>query len=263
MPEAVLNLPKERGGRAETPQPGGSGYYEVRASTTGQASAHRVLAPHANPSPRYTSSSTGDGGGTAERVSFASDPAPYAFARAEAWNGGFLVPGSGFQAWLSYGFSVSGPANGLVPLRFRGQYAISNDTFLTQTGVNFTLSVSAMDYSRWDQIGMEAGCSGGYDGASCYATRDGSPTVNGSIQVTQRLLGVEPVLRGVAVDGGFEGVLMAPTDAAGLAPGHCWPGSPRWCKRGARQRCPRRVLGLHRPRAHDRPRLPGPGLRPR
>jgi hypothetical protein len=197
-----------------------SGVYEERSTTSSNPTNIRVFEPHANASTRYTSSRTGDGGGTEEQITFASDPAPYVFGRAEAWHMGGVAPKSHFDASLLYGFTISGPANGLVPVRFEGRYEISNDSFLTQTYADFAMSVSGMDFSRPDQVGMAARCAGGgYNGAHCDVDTAGWPSVNGSIQVTQRLLGFEPVLWGAAVDGTFAGVLMAPTDASGLARG--------------------------------------------
>lgn len=197
-----------------------AGYYDERGATSSGAHDHRSSAPHANPTTRLTSSRTGDGGGTAEQITFASDPAPYVFGRAEAWNAGGAVSGSSFSATLSYGFSVSGPANGLVPVRFRGRYAINNDNFLTATFASFFMSAHGMDFSRPDQIGMEAGCSGGgYDGGHCYHSAAGWPSTHGVIDVTQRVLGFDAVLWGTYVAGTFEGLLMAPTDASGWAQG--------------------------------------------
>ena len=197
-----------------------SGVYEERSTTSSDPTNIRVFEPHTSASTRYTSSRTGDGGGTEEQITFASDPAPYVFGRAEGWNMGGLAPMSYFDASLIYGFTISGPANSLVPVRFEGRYEINNDNFLTQTYADFAMSVSGMDFSHPDQVGMAARCvGGGYDGAYCDVDTAGWPSVNGSIQVTQRLLGFEPVLWGAAVDGTFAGVLMAPTDASGLARG--------------------------------------------
>jgi hypothetical protein len=197
-------------------------YYEERSTTSSDPTNIRTFDPHTNASTRYTSSRTGDGGGTAEQVSFGSTPAPYVFARAEAWNAGgvvALVPGSGFVASLSYGFTVIGPANGLIPIRFEGRYGVTNDSFVSQTYAGFAMSVSGMDYSRPDQVGMHVTCSGSYDSAYCNADTRGHPSVNGSIQVNQRLLGFDPTFWGITVDGRFSGVLMAPTDDLGLAQG--------------------------------------------
>ena len=194
-------------------------YYEERSTTSSDPTNIRVFEPHANPSTRYTSSRTFNGGGTAEQVTFASDPAPYVFGRAEAW----IAGSSHFDASLIYGFTISGPANGLVPVRFEGRYAINNDSFLTQTYADFVMSVSGMDYSRSDQVGMAARCSGGgRDGAHCDVDTAGWPIDNGNIRVTQRLLSFDPVQWGAAVDGTFSGVLMAPTDASGLARGEVY-----------------------------------------
>ena len=143
----------------------------------------------------------GDSGGRAtETVTFDSDPAPLVRVSAEAWRqpeGQSGAPFSAIQADLSYGFTVSGPADALVPVRFRGRYEISNDNFLTYTFASVAFSTSGMDFSRPDHVGLFAQCDGASVGYRCYADHSGWPTLNSSIQSTMRTLGFESELAGL------------------------------------------------------------------
>lgn len=163
----------------------------------------------------------GDSGGRAtETVTFDSDPAPYVRVSAEAWRtpeGQSGILSSAIQAQVQYGFTVSGPVDALVPVRFRGRYAINNDSWLTYTNANVAFSTSGMDFTRPDQVGLFAQCDGSSGGYRCFSDSTVYPSVNSSIQSTMKTLGFETEFWGVAISGTFEGVLMAPTDASGLA----------------------------------------------
>ena len=165
----------------------------------------------------------GDSNGRAtETVTFDSFPAPYVRVIAEAWRQSMAqgaIPRSAISAHLNYGFTVSGPANALVPVRFRGHYAINNDSAFTYTNAGVTFSTHGMDFSRPDTVGLFAQCDGSSDGYRCFMDPTVYSSVNSSIQSTMKTLGFETELWGAAISGTFEGVLMAPTDASGMALG--------------------------------------------
>lgn len=112
---------------------------------------------------------------------------------------------------------MSGPADGLVPVRLRGRYAINNDSWFTYTNAHIALTTFGMDFSRPDQLGLFAPCDGASVGCRCFTDTAACPSMNSSIQSTMKTLGFETAYWGVAISGTFEGVLMAPTDASGLA----------------------------------------------
>lgn len=193
-------------------------YREDATSYSGGGDRYSNLTPHTGAQTQVFT--RGDSGGRAtETVTFDSDPAPYLRVSAEAWR----MPdaqapsyASAIQAQLQYGFTVSGPADALVPVRFRGRYAINNDSWLTYTNAEVVLSASGMDFSRPDQVGLFAQCDGASVGYRCFTDHAVYPSVNGSIRSTMKTLGFETEFWGVAISGTFEGVLMAPTDASGL-----------------------------------------------
>lgn len=194
-------------------------YREDATSYSGGGDRYSNLTPHTGAQTQVFT--RGDSGGRAtETVTFDSDPAPYVRVSAEAWRAPEALGGSyssTIQAQLQYGFTVSGPADALVPVRFRGRYAINNDSWLTYTNAEVVLSTSGMDFSRPDMVGLFAQCDGASVGYRCFSDHAAYPSVNASIQSTMKTLGFETEFWGVAISGTFEGVLMAPTDASGLA----------------------------------------------
>ncbi len=198
-------------------------YREDATSFTGLTAdgASRItnVTPHTGAKSYQFTRSEG-GNRAVETVAFDSDPAPYLRVRAEAWRTADWQGGLSFAAigaTMQYGFTVSGPADSLVPVRFRGSYAINNDSFLTSTNINIALSASGMDFTRADHVGLVAQCDGSAIGYRCFTDSSGYPSLNGSIQSTLNILGFETVYWGAAAGGTFEGVLMAPTDASGMA----------------------------------------------
>lgn len=194
-------------------------FYREDATLIHSGEKFSNLTPHTGAETQVFTRGGSDGRAT-ETVTFDSFPAPYVRVSAEAWTApegqrGIFI--SAISAQVQYGFTVSGPANELVPVRFRGQYAINNDSWLTYTNANFSLVTYGMDFSRPDQVGLFAQCDGSSGGYRCFSDSSSYPSVNSSIQSTMKTLGFETEFWGVAISGTFEGVLMAPTDASGIA----------------------------------------------
>lgn len=163
---------------------------------------------------------SGSSGGAVETVSFDSDPAPFVEATTKAWMGqDGLVQRSTVTASLGYEFALTGPANALVPIRILGRYDLYNDSFLTYTNASAIFTTTGGDYSRADQIGFSVQCDGSAGSSRCFTAPTSSPSANSSIQVTMQRTGFDVLLWGGGAEGTFQGLLMAPTDAAGRARG--------------------------------------------
>jgi hypothetical protein len=193
-------------------------FYLERATSFWSGDGFSNSTPHTGAETQVFTRSD-SGGGAIETVTFDSDPAPYVSVTAQAWgiSDGGSYYNSAIDAQLYYGFTVSGPADALVPVRFRGRYEINNDSAFTYTNAEVAFTTSGMDGSRGDQVGMFAQCDGSSVGYRCFTDHAAYPSVNSSIQSTMTLLGFETEFWGAAIGGTFEGVLMAPTDASGLA----------------------------------------------
>lgn len=194
-------------------------FYRENATSFSSGEGFSNFTPHTGAETQVFTRGDSDGRAT-ETVTFDSFPAPYVRVSAEAWTAPKAqgaISFSAISAQLHYGFTVSGPANELVPVRFRGLYAINNDSAFTYTNANVTLSASGMDFSRPDTVGLFAQCDGSSVGYRCFSDSSSYTSVNSSIQSTMKTLGFETELWGVAISGTFEGVLMAPTDASGMA----------------------------------------------
>jgi hypothetical protein len=198
-----------------------AGYYGETITHTSPGSSQSSNSPH----DELTSYFQDPGLGTYETATFSSRPAPYVSVSARsiplASNLGVNYP-SFVAADMAYSFSVTGPANSVVPIWFQGQFDIFNDNNGGFASVAFTISANS-NAGMYQSAGFLAQCDGMVTPpviAQCFFDREAVPTTPASILTVKfgdkkgfNLQG------GSRQDGFFSGVLMAYTDALGQSNG--------------------------------------------
>lgn len=160
-------------------------------------------------------------GGAVETVDFNSDPIPYLAAKAEAWMGSSgRTQFSHVYASLQYEFSILGPANGAVPIKFLGLFQIGNGNFLSYSTLDAGITTSGWDYSRAVGVGFHAQCDGTTISARCFTRHNNAPSPGSTLLVEMEDVGFTPSpWWGSDTAGTFSGVILANTDASGRARG--------------------------------------------
>jgi len=173
---------------------------------------YSASAPHASP---VTINLVSHEPGLTGQILFVSTPAPSVFVRVTADVNG------GLAARLMYTFDVAGPSNAFVPIAYTAHFNLSPENFLAGASAGFTVAAYSIGFGVAASVSADVRC-----GQACQATAQ--PSDMGSAQSTIAIhydgIGANAPdgLGGMAAYGTFSGVLMAPTNAAGLGMGYVY-----------------------------------------
>ena len=188
-------------------------YREIVTNSSGFPTPYGASAPHASP---LTLNLVGHDPRLTGQIQFVSTPAPSVFVRvtADGVNGDL-------GAELRYTFDVTGPSNAFVPIAYTAHFNLSPENFLAGASAQFTVMAYSIGFGVVGAVSGNVSC-----GQSCQASAQ--PSDSGSAQSTIAIhydgIGANAAggLGGMAAYGTFSGVLMAPTNAAGLGMGYVY-----------------------------------------
>jgi len=187
-------------------------YREIVTDVGGFPTPYGASAPHASP---LTLNLVGHDARLTGQIQFVSTPAPSVFVRVTADVNGHL------GARLMYTFDVAGPSNAIVPIAYTAHFNLNPENFLASARAGFAVDAYSIGFGAAGGVTGQLVC-----GQSCQATVQPSDT--GSAQSTIAIhydgIGANAPdgLAGMAAYGTFSGVLMAPTNAAGLGMGYVY-----------------------------------------
>ena len=174
--------------------------------------------PHDQPLTHGFNTQTAQGGSALATMTFASTPAPYVYATAQANNVFAGVAGVAGMLW--YEMVITGPALSYVPIQFRGNFDLAIDSFFDGAKVGFGFQSDAPGIGKSQSLIFDSQCDGSTIMSRCIASTwaDGAPA-NLSFITFVSEPGASNANLGTGIRGSFSGLLMAPTNADGVSKG--------------------------------------------